>query len=130
MSQYLLMIYAAQPNAQEQQEREARLPEWMALTESMREDGVLLGFGRLQPVETATTVRAHDGETEITDGPFATTKEILGGYFLLECADLDEALRYAARLPVVRFGCVEVRPLMEVPEPKMPVPAGEERPAA
>jgi hypothetical protein len=126
MSQYMLLLYAGQPaDAQEGQEREATLPEWMELIESMREEGVLVGHGRLQPVETATTVRVHQGETEITDGPFATTKEILGGYFLLECADLDEALRHAARLPVARFGCVEVRPLMEVP-----VPAGGEPQAA
>jgi hypothetical protein len=115
MSQYMLLLYAPQADAQEQREREATLPEWMALIESMREEGVLLGSGRLQPVETATTVRVHDNETEITDGPFATTKEILGGYFLLECPDLDEALRHAARLPIARFGCVEVRPVMEVP---------------
>jgi hypothetical protein len=125
MSQYMLLLYADQPDAQEQQEREATLPEWMALIENMREEGVLLSHGRLQPVETATTVRVQDGETEITDGPFATTKEILGGYFLLECADLDEALAHAARLPIARFGSVEVRPVMEVP-----VPAGGERPAA
>jgi hypothetical protein len=124
MSQYMLLLYASEPDAQEQQEREATMPEWMHLIETMREEGVLVGSGRLQPVETATTVRLREGETEITDGPFATTKEILGGYFLLECPDLDEALRHAARLPIVRFGCVEVRPLMEVP-----VPAGE-RPAA
>jgi hypothetical protein len=116
----MLLLYAPQADVREQQEREATLPEWMALIENMREEGVLLGSGRLQPVETATTVRVHDNETEITDGPFATTKEILGGYFLLECSDLDEALRHAARLPIARFGSVEVRPTMEVP-----VPAGD-----
>jgi hypothetical protein len=125
MSQYMLLLYAGQPDAQEQQEREATLPEWMELIEGMREEGVLVGHGRLQPVETATTVRVREGETEITDGPFATTKEILGGYFLLECTDLDEALRHAARLPIARFGCVEVRPVMEVP-----VPAGGQPSAA
>jgi hypothetical protein len=125
MSQYMLLLYAGQADAREQQEREATLPEWMALIESMHEEGVLLGHGRLQPVETATTVRVRAQETEITDGPFATTKEILGGYFLLECADLDEALKHAARLPIARFGCVEVRPVMEVP-----VPAGGDRAAA
>lgn len=117
MSQYMLLLYAGEPDAQERQEREATMPEWMELIGAMREEGVLLGTGRLQPVETATTVRVHEGETEITDGPFATTKEILGGYFLLECPDLDAALAHAARLPIARFGCVEVRPVMEVPVP-------------
>lgn len=115
MSQYMLLLYAGQPDAQELSEREAMMPEWQALIQGMREQGVFVGTGRLEAVETATTVRVRDGETELTDGPFATTKEILGGYFLLECADLDEALRHAASLPIARFGCVEVRPLMELP---------------
>lgn len=125
MPQYMLLLYAPQANAQEQEERDAALPEWLQLIENMREEGVMLRTGRLQPVATATTVRVREGETEITDGPFATTKEILGGYFMLECADLDEALRQAKRLPIARYGSVEVRPLVEVP-----VAAGGERPAA
>jgi hypothetical protein len=72
--------------------------------------------GRLHAAESATTIRIRDGETEVTDGPFATTKEILGGYYLLECRDLDEALKQAELLPVARYGSVEVRPVMDVRE--------------
>ena len=71
-------------------------------------------------METATTVRVRGGETELTDGPFAVTKEVLAGYYLLDCDDLDEALRHAARMPTARYGSVEVRPVMamsEIPAP-------------
>jgi hypothetical protein len=74
--------------------------------------GVLLGGEGLQPTATATTVRVRDGETLLTDGPFAETREQLGGYYLLECADLDEANRWAARIPDANGGAVEVRPVM------------------
>ncbi len=69
----------------------------------------------LQPIATATTVRVRDGETLMTDGPFAETKEVLGGYYILECPDLDAALALAAKIPSVTYGSVEVRPLMEMP---------------
>jgi hypothetical protein len=79
----------------------------------MDEPGVL-GAEQLQPPESATTVREQDGKTLTTDGPFADTKEILGGIYLLEADDLDRALELAARIPVVRMGgAVEVRPLVE-----------------
>ena len=83
----------------------------LALTESLREAGVLLGNGPLTATSTATTVRVRGGDTEITDGPFAVTKEVLGGYYLIRCEDLDHALEIAARLPTARYGSVEVRPL-------------------
>ena len=67
---------------------------------------------RSRSVESATSVRVRDGETEITDGPFAVTKEVLAGYYILECADLDEALKQAARVPLARYGTIEVRPLL------------------
>jgi len=124
MAQYMLLFYADEPSREAAAARE-ELPKWVELIGSLREEGVLLGTGRLQPVDSATTLRVRDGETEITDGPFATTKEILGGYMLLECADLDEALALAARVPLARYGSVEVRPMME-----LPVASGEGRPAA
>jgi hypothetical protein len=93
------------------------------VTDSLREAGLLIGNGALRPVEAATTVRVRDGQTEVTDGPFATTKEILGGYYLLRCDDLDQALKYAARLPLARYGSVEIRPVLDqadIPRPTDP----------
>ena len=117
MPKYMLLFYAAEADEKEREQRDAELPAWFQLTDSLREAGLLLGADRLHPVESATTVRVRDGETEITDGPFAVTKEYLGGYFLLECADLDEALEQAARVPLTRYGSVEVRPVAETPLP-------------
>jgi hypothetical protein len=114
MPNYMLLLYAPEVGPAEQAERDAELPVWFELNDSLREAGLLVGNGRLHPAASATTVRIRDGETEITDGPFATTKEILGGYYVLECGDLDEALKHAARLPVARFGSVEVRPVMDL----------------
>jgi hypothetical protein len=74
--------------------------------------GVLLGGDGLQPVATATTVRVRDGERLLTDGPYTETKEQLGGFYMLECKDLDEALAWAARIPEAKTGAVEVRPVM------------------
>jgi hypothetical protein len=116
MSQYMLLLYAPEVGPEEQAEREAELPLWLELNESLREAGLLVARGRLHPAQSATTVRVRNDETELTDGPFATTKEILGGYYVLECADLDEALKHAARLPIARWGSVEVRPIMDVAE--------------
>jgi hypothetical protein len=112
MPQYMLMLYAPEVDPAEQAEREAQLPLWLELNKSLEEAGLLVAAGRLQPAASATTVRIRDDETEMTDGPFAVTKEVLGGYYILECADLDEALRQAARLPIARWGSVEVRPIM------------------
>ena len=87
--------------------------EFLSLRATMTEAGVFLGSGQLQPVSSATTVRVHGGETLLTDGPFAEIKEHVGGYVLLDCADLDEAVTWAARLPGVEDGAVEIRPLVE-----------------
>ncbi len=118
MPNYLLMLYAPEVGPAEQAEREAELPLWAELNESLREAGLLVAKGRLHRVAAATTVRVRDGETELTDGPFAVTKEVLGGYYLLECRDLDEALEQAARIPLARYrgGSVEVRPIMDESE--------------
>jgi hypothetical protein len=112
MSRYMLLLYAADGDAAERDRRWAEMPEWDEVTQSMREAAVLVSNAALSSVESATTVRVRHGEMEFTDGPFAVTKEILAGYYLVECPDLDEALRLAARLPMARYGSVEVRPVM------------------
>ena len=88
------------------------LGEFQSATAAMADAGVLVDSGPLQPPETATTVRVRDGEIQLSDGPFAEIKEQLGGYYILDCADLDTALRYAAMIPSARYGSVEVRPVM------------------
>jgi hypothetical protein len=116
MAQYMLLVYEAEVDPAEQAEREAGLPMWLEFHRSLREAGLLDGVKRLRSVESATSVRVRDGETEITDGPFAVTKEVLAGYYILDCDDLDEALKQAARLPAAGWGTVEVRPVMPVEE--------------
>jgi hypothetical protein len=112
MSQYMLALYEAEADTDERAKRDAEKSIWAELDEKLREAGMLVANGRLYPPSVATTVRVRDGETEVTDGPFATTKEILVGYYVLDCADLDQALKHAASLPLARYGSVEVRPLM------------------
>jgi hypothetical protein len=116
MAQYMLLVYQEEVDPAEQAERERQMPLFVELHRSLREAGLLVGVQRLHSVESATSVRVREGETEITDGPFAVTKEVLAGYYILECADLDEALKQAARLPMARWGTVEVRPLMPAEE--------------
>lgn len=114
MPKYMLLLYSPEGDEAEQAEREAQLPLWNEVNESLRAAGLLVSLGRLHPVARATTLRVRDGEAELTDGPFAVTKEVLAGYYLLECPDLDDALGQAARLPIVHYGSVEVRPLMDM----------------
>jgi hypothetical protein len=84
-----------------------------AFTNEVRSKGILLGSNALHPTTMATTVRVREGQTLVSDGPFAETKEALGGYYILNCKDLDEALAYAAKIPGAKDGSVEVRPIME-----------------
>ena len=112
MSQYMLLVYEEEVEPAEQAEREQVTPMLVELHASLREAGLLVGVQRLHSTESATSVRVRDGETEITDGPFAVTKEVLAGYYLLECADLDEALTQAARMPMAQWATIEVRPVM------------------
>jgi hypothetical protein len=112
MSQYMLLVYEEEVDPAEQAEREAVTPMLVELHASLREAGLLVGVQRLHSTESATSVRVRDGETEIVDGPFAVTKEVLAGYYVLECADLDEALKQAARLPMAPWATIEVRPIM------------------
>jgi hypothetical protein len=116
VSRYLLLVYQEEVDAATQAEREAELPLYVELHRSLREAGLLVGVQRLRSAESATSVRVRDGTTEITDGPFAVTKEMLGGYYVVECADLDEAVALAARLLPARFGTIEVRPVVTAAE--------------
>jgi hypothetical protein len=116
MAQYMLLVYEEEVDPAVQAEREAGLPALVELHRSLREAGLLVGVQRLRTTDSATSVRVRDGQTEIVDGPFAVTKERLAGYYVLDCADLDEALRQAARMPMTRWGTVEVRPVMPVGE--------------
>jgi hypothetical protein len=115
--QYLLLIYNDEETWQRMpdEERGKIVQEYFALTDDLRERGAYVGGNPLQPTATATTVRVRDGEQLVTDGPFAETKEQLGGYFLVEAESIDEAIEYAGRIPGARHGSVEVRPIMEVP---------------
>jgi hypothetical protein len=88
------------------------LGEFQSATTAMTEAGVLVDSSPLQPPQTATTVRVRGGEMQLSDGPFAEIKEQLGGYYILDCDDLDTAIRYAASIPSAKYGSVEVRPLM------------------
>jgi hypothetical protein len=112
---YMLLLYAPETDDAGERERWAEMPLWLEVTESLRAAGVLLANGPLSLPRSATTVRVRGGATELVDGPFAETREYLAGYYLLRCADLDEALRHAARLPTARYGAVEVRPIAQVP---------------
>ena len=120
MPEYMLLLYATEVDEAERAERWAEMPLWDEVNASLREAGVLVKHGALHGVASATTVRVRGDETELTDGPFAVTKEVLAGYYVLDCADLDEAIRHAARLPWARYGSVEVRPIVaddEIPRP-------------
>ncbi|BDX04978.1 YciI family protein [Planctobacterium marinum] len=110
---YLLMIYANETweQAQPQGWDDALVSRYIAVAEDLQKQGVYLDGRRLAPVETATSVQVRNGETLISDGPFAETKEQLGGFFLVDCRDLDHATEVAAMIPSAEYGTVEVRPL-------------------
>jgi hypothetical protein len=112
MSQYMLLLYTTEE--EELADRGAEMPMWLELNRSLEEAGLLAETGRLHPTTTATTVTAVSGETELTDGPFAITKEVLVGYYLIEAENLDQALGVAKRIPLIRYGRVEVRPVMDL----------------
>jgi hypothetical protein len=107
--QYLAVIHSAESGWEELSaaERDAWMQEYLAFSQ----ESVVVGGAELQPSTTATTVRVRDGETLVTDGPFAELKEAIGGYFVLECGSLDEACGWAAKIPGARHGAVEVRPV-------------------
>lgn len=112
--QYMALIYDSEQTlaAMSPKDREQFMGDYMAFTKAAREAGVFLAGDALKGIDTATTLRIRGGETVHTDGPFAETKEQLGGYYLLECKDLDEALAWAAKIPSAKTGSIEVRPVM------------------
>jgi len=111
--QYLLLIYGEERHWDTLQDadRQKIYKEYMAFSEDIKTSGNYVGGNELQPIGTASTVRVRNGKRAVTDGPFAETKEQLGGYYLVEAKDLDEALNLAARIPSVRWGAIEVRPI-------------------
>ena len=111
---YMLLAYLDE-NVLSESEREHCYQESAALCRDLAETGQYLAAGPLHPTTTATSVRVRDAERLVTDGPFAETREQLGGYFLIDARDLDEAIAIAGRVPAARWGTVEIRPMIEVP---------------
>ena len=112
--QYMLLIYTAENAGPKPGTPEfgVLLEEYGAFGAETDKAGVFVAGDALQPVGTATSVSMTTGEAVITDGPFAETRETLGGYYILDCKDLDEAMAYAAKIPSAKFGTIEVRPVM------------------
>jgi hypothetical protein len=109
----MLLIYMEE-NAISEAEREACYVKSAEVAQDLHQNGQFLAAAPLHPPSTATSVRVRDGVKRVTDGPFAETREYLGGYFLVHARDLDEAIAIAARIPGASFGTVEIRPVMEV----------------
>ena len=112
--QDMLLIYGAGDSWQEltPEEQQRIGGEYFAFTEELRESGKMVAGDALQPTSTATSVRVRDGETLTTDGPFAETKEVLGGYYLIDVESLDEALEWGSKVPGAKYGTIEVRPVV------------------
>src|SRR5437667_450011 len=110
---YLLLIYMSE-NAMNETERDQCYKDSTQLAHDLHAAGQYLSANPLQPVATATSVRVREGKRSVTDGPFAETREQLGGYFLIDDPDLDEAIGVAARIPAARKGTVEIRPVIEI----------------
>ena len=120
---YMLLVYMDE-KAMTDEEREHCYVESAQFTQDLNANGQYLGAGPLHSVSTATSVRVREGKRLVTDGPFAETREQLGGYYVVEAADLDEAISIAERIPPARFGTIEIRPVMEIEG----LPASEARP--
>lgn len=112
---YLCLIYSDEElfASMSQEETDKLMGEYFAYTESIQKSGHHLGGEALEPTSTATTVRVRNGKTTTTDGPFAETKEQLGGFYMIEARDLNDAIQVAARIPAARTGAIEVRPIVE-----------------
>ena len=115
---YMLLIYGEEASWTEDERTEC-MRESMKLSDSLRADGNLIASAPLHSVDTATCVRVRDGRRQVTDGPFAETTEQLGGYYLIDVENLDEAIAIAERVPPASRGTVEVRPLCPLPEPNV-----------
>ena len=115
--QYMLLIYVSEDvrTSMSEEEQQAVMGEYFAYTEALKASGKYVAGDALQLTDTAKSVRVRDGETTTTDGPFAETKEILGGYYLVDVDSEEEALEWAARIPSARFGTIEVRPIVVFP---------------
>jgi len=109
--QYILLIYSQENGNPGGDVEQDVLRRYGAFTQEVRDNGKLVTADRLQPTAAATTVRIRNGETLVTDGPFAETKEQLGGFYLLDCENIDEAIAYAQKIPAAAFGSIEVRPI-------------------
>ncbi len=111
--QYMLLIYSNEKQMQgrSQADNETMLAAYTAYGEALRKAGVMVGGNRLKPSEAATTVRAANGKTQVLNGPYAETKEQLGGYYMIEAPDLDAAISWASRCPGASHGTMEVRPI-------------------
>jgi hypothetical protein len=112
---YLCLIYDEEKRvgSMSKSESDAFMGEYSAFTEEVKKSGHYLGGEALQPVQTATTIRIRNGKMSTTDGPFAETKEQLGGFYLLEARDLNDAIQVASKIPSARLGCIEVRPVVD-----------------
>lgn len=115
--QYALLIYTEEPTeAPTDEAMAAEMEAYNGFTRHVAERGAMKAGEALHPASTATTVRVRDGQTITTDGPFAETKEVLGGFYIVEAADLDEAIDYAARIPGAARGSIEIRPIVDFGE--------------
>jgi len=116
---YLCLIYDEEKklSARSKAESDAFTGEYFAFTEAIQKSGHYLGGEALQPVHTATTVRVRNGQVSTTDGPFAETKEQLGGFYLIDARDLNDAIQVASKIPSARLGSIEVRPIREFTQP-------------
>ena len=112
---YLCLIYDEEKKIEQmsQKESEAFMGDYFTFTDNIRKSGHHIAGDALQPVATASTVRVRNGKISTTDGPFAETKEQLGGYYLINAKDLNEAIQIAAKIPSAKIGSIEVRPVME-----------------
>ena len=110
---YMMLVYLDE-QALSEEERQHCYVESAQLTQQLSSKGKYLDASPLHPVATATSVRVRDGKRLVTDGPFAETREQLGGYYLIDAADLDEAIEIAEKIPPARFGTIEIRPVMEI----------------
>ncbi len=119
---YMLLIYETERSWPDMPPAESKAihDEYMAFTGDLKASGQFLAGDALQSVRTATTVRVRDGKVAVTDGPFAETREQLGGFYIIEAKDLDEATRLAQRIPAVRLGSIEIRPVMNIIDGQQP----------
>jgi len=116
---YMMLIYTPEMDSSDwsPEDQQAELAKWFAYSEDMSKAGVMIAGDALQPTATATCVRQREGKDLVTDGPFAETKEVLGGYYLMEVPSIDEAIEWAKRCPAAGYGTLELRPLMHFDMP-------------